>query len=145
MKQNFWPAIKTSSGLYALEEAYQSAQDTVLVFKADGELATATYVYKKTEVVDGRQAVIPIHPGYFVMKGRIGKNDKEEINLYTVMDAYETSKGPAVVMNKHNRLRKGKWDHPIPEYMEQSYRAMHEKLFGPYKGEVRSQIKKNKT
>lgn len=144
MKYEYLEAKTTGKGLVCLWEEYHPQEvRAVIICKPGGEAAVATYVFKPVQVPSNgnRQSIIPVHPGYFVVEGKL-VNGKIDIVIRTVLKTFTMPDGtPKVKVYVQNKRENGVWDKVPFERYKNAISAMEEKLTGENVGKNFSHIK----
>jgi len=111
----------TKSGLVSVWEEGGGATNTgdaTIICKADGTKPTATYIRRGGHLSCAEHALVPVHPGYYLIKSYHHRGDFIH-EVYRITRAFKEGEGEqakgkieVILVNKYDQ---GKWDHPLPE------------------------------
>ncbi len=124
------PCEKTKSGLLALWEeggATNSGGEATLIGGKKGGKAAATFISLKGELSNGKHAMIPIHEGFVIAKGKRAR-DNYTITLYVVTEKHPDDNIPSITVKQINAFHDGEWEQPLFKKYEAIVAALKEKL-----------------
>lgn len=111
----------TKSGLVSVWEEGGGATNTgdaTIICKADGTKPTATYIRRGGHLSCAQHALVPVHPGYYLIKSYHHRGDFIH-EVYRITRAFKEGEGEqakgkieVILVNKYDQ---GEWDHPLPE------------------------------
>lgn len=111
----------TKSGLVSVWEEGGGATNTgdaTIICKADGTKPTATYIRRGGHLSCAEHALVPVHPGYYLIKSYHHRGDFIH-EVYRITRAFKEGEGEqakgkieVILVNKYDQ---GEWDHPLPE------------------------------
>jgi len=104
--------------------------NSVIIARSDGSKPTAVYVRRRGQLSCDNHALIPVHPGYFIIKSYHHRGDFEHeifqvIRVFTEGEG-EAKRGKAEVV-RINSFDEGEWDAPLAENLEAAVAAAENK------------------
>jgi len=123
-------ATKTHKGHIALCEESQGGEFATVIASAKGERCKALHVFKREEIVDGKQAMFRVTPGSLVVKAHYCKrSNQQEVKVYEVCRVYvdEQKMAKVDVELKYERIN-GEWKELPPFDLTEAADAATEKL-----------------
>ena len=119
----------TKSGFVSLWEQGGSRRNTgeaIIVAKPDGTMPTAVYIPKGGHLFNGQHALIPVHPGYWVIKTSHYRQDFSH-EIYEVVCGFVENNVPKVELRKINEFSRGEWNVPVKIYFKAAIEAAEKK------------------
>mgnify|MGYP006916026589 CR=1 FL=1 len=123
----------TKSGLVSVWEAGGGATNTgdaTIICKADGSKPTATYIRRSGHLAGAEHALVPVHPGYYLIKSYHHRKDFIH-EVYRIIRAYKEGEGKeakgkieVILVNKYEQ---GEWSRPLPESLINAVNAAEDK------------------
>ncbi|MBO6282000.1 MAG: hypothetical protein J6N49_05680 [Alphaproteobacteria bacterium] len=122
-------AVKTNKGHIALCEEGERDFATVIA-SANGEKCKALHVFKREEIVDGKQAMFRVTPGMLIVKAHYSKRLQDVcVKAYEVCKVYVDEHNMAGVDAEFKCERiGGSWTTPPPVDLTEAADAAAEKL-----------------
>ncbi len=123
----------TKRGFVAVWECGGGATNTgdaTIIAKPNGEKPTACYIRQSGHLSCGDHALIPVHPGYYVVKTWHHRRDFTH-RVYRIIRTFTEGEGDekqgkieVVLVNEFSR---GEWDTPLAEILQAAIDAAEDK------------------
>lgn len=127
-KVETFSADKTKRGLISLWESGGAGTNTgraTIICKKDGSKPKAVYVRTGGQLACDDHALIPIHPGYYIIKVS-RHHDDYTIKIYQIIELVD-EEYPQVKAEEVNEFSRGEWDTTLPDYLEAAVNSAKEK------------------
>lgn len=123
----------TKSGLVSVWESGGGATNTgdaTIICKADGTKPTATFIRRSGHLAGAEHALVPVHPGYYLIKSYHHRGDFIH-EVYRITRAFKEGEGKdalgkieVILVNKYDQ---GEWNRPLNENLINAVNAAEDK------------------
>lgn len=111
-----WDVDKTKAGFVSLWEEGGAGTNTgkaTIIAKPDGSKPTAVYIPRGGHLACGQHALIPVHPGYLVVKTSQWRGEYDH-KIYKVIRLIPGEQ-PQVEVELINEFSRGEWNQPLTD------------------------------
>ena len=122
-------ASLTKRGFVSLWESGGSGCNTgeaTIICRPNGGMPTAVYICRRGHLSNDAHALVPVHPGFFVIKSSHHRRDFNH-EIYRVIRTFTEGDNAKVELSLVNKYDQGEWDQNLPSFLEDAVAAAEAK------------------